>query len=329
MRRLKGRGFTLIELLVVIGMIVLLATILLPMVNHAYSQATRASMAADLQVISQALEAYKGDFGDYPRVNRNPSGNPIDGPGQQVGQTVLGAAVLCWALVAPGPAGNGGGSPFGSDGADGPGFRIRGTIGPVKGPYLPPDRFVIGVADGLGVVSAPGVLNKQVTNFDDSQDVLADRNRSPILYFPVMKGAVATRKPGGFVTTFYTLPVASTAAPPPSVFYFDDNHPYLDVTNKAFNPAQGIPTNNPGHGNPANLTRGANEAGWAVMSYRLGDSNHDGVIDNAEVPVTTGPYLLWAAGPDTIFGNDDDVMCDGTQLQQVMGPLPWEIVPRN
>jgi hypothetical protein len=35
------------------------------------------------------------------------------------------------------------------DGADGPGFRVRGTIGPVKGPYLPPDRFLIGTADGM------------------------------------------------------------------------------------------------------------------------------------------------------------------------------------
>jgi prepilin-type N-terminal cleavage/methylation domain-containing protein len=55
MRHLGRRGFTIIELLVVVGMIVLLATILLPMVNHAYSQANRASMAADLLLLPPAL----------------------------------------------------------------------------------------------------------------------------------------------------------------------------------------------------------------------------------------------------------------------------------
>ena len=79
-------------------------------------------------------------------------------------------------------------------------------------------------------------------------------------------------------------------------------------------------------GNPANLTCGPNESGWAVMAYRPGDINYNGTIDNGEVPVTTGPYLLWTAGPDMIFGNDDDVMCDGTQLQQIQGPLPTSLM---
>jgi hypothetical protein len=77
--------------------------------------------------------------------------------------------------------------------------------------------------------------------------------------------------------------------------------------------------------NHANLTR----SGWQVMSYRLGDTGPiDGVIEPGEVPITTGPYLLWSAGPDAIFGNDDDVMSDGNQLQQVTGPLPFTIRPQ-
>ena len=60
--------------------------------------------------------------------------------------------------------------------------------------------------------------------------------------------------------------------------------------------------------------------GWAVMAYRLGDINYNGKIDNGEVAITTGP--------DMIFGNDDDVMCDGTQLQQIQGPLPPSLMPK-
>jgi hypothetical protein len=85
------------------------------------------------------------------------------------------------------------------------------------------------------------------------------------------------------------------------------------------------PPGQQGYYNPADLTR----YGWRVMSYRLGDLNYNGVIDATETPVTTGPYLLWSAGPDGVFGNDDDVLCDGAQLQQVLGPLPHQVAPLN
>jgi prepilin-type N-terminal cleavage/methylation domain-containing protein len=328
MRGHYRRGFTLVELLIVLGMIVLLVTILLPMISRVHLQARRTAMAADLMAISEALEAYKGDFGDYPRIDRN---RPTNLP------PVIGAPLLCWALVAPGPAAS---SSFTSefnqnpnyvminpgDGADGPGFRIRGTTGPVKGPYLPPDRFHIGTQIG-GVVYPPGntPLNIAQASFNNSVDVLADRNNSPILYFPATRSASSVSAPNGFVKPRYVAPNPSTpptAAQKPAVFYFDDNQVYLDLA------VGSTPPYNPGHpgGNPANLTRGAN--GWKVMSYRLGDLSFNGTIDNGEVPITTGPYLLWSPGDDTIFGNDDDVLCDGTQLQQVSGPLPFQIMPK-
>jgi prepilin-type N-terminal cleavage/methylation domain-containing protein len=311
MRHTRRRGFTLVELLVVIGIIVLLATFLLPMLQRVQSQARRASMAADLEVVSLALEAYKGDFGDYPRIDRQQAKNlPV----------LIGAPLLCWALVAPGAAVS---SPSAAgfinpgDGADGPGFRLRGTVGPVKGPYLPPDRFLIGTVDGEGLVQTPGTVHGIQASFDDSQDVLADRNNSPILYFPATRGAIPGSVPNGFVKDIYVAPKPpqpATGAANPAVFIFDDNANFLR------------PPRHPGENpyfNPADLTRG----GWQIMSYRLGDTNYNGIIDNGEVPITTGPYLLWSAGPDRIFGNDDDVMCDGAQLQPVIGTLPLQIMP--
>jgi type II secretory pathway pseudopilin PulG len=325
MRHVIRRGFTLIELLVIVGMIVLLATILLPMISRAHTHARRAAMAGDLLVITEALEAYKADFGDYPRV---------DHP-QVVVQnaiTMQGAPVLCWALVAPGPAASN--DPLNpGDGADGPGFRLRGTTGQVKGPYLPPERFRIGTVDNEGIVHPPGALVGSKTRFNNSQDVLADRNGSPILYYPATRGASASAPPNGFVKPKFEplYPLSMKSASPtrthPAIFNFDDNHVYLDVSQRAVS-ATGQVTMDLGVGNPANLTRGANFAGWRVMSYRLGDTDYDGTIDNGEVPISSGPYLLWSAGPDTVFGNDDDVMCDGALLQQVMGLLPYQITPR-
>ena len=310
MRRLRRRGFTLIELLVVIGMIVLLATILLPMVNQARKQATRAYMAADLQVISQALEAYKHDFGDYPRIDRDAT----DILNKRL-PPMTGACMLCWALVAPGPALSRQIGPYVSpgDGADGPGFRLRGTVGPIKGPYLPADRFLIGPCDGEGLVHYPNAA----AGFDNAEDVLADRNFYPILYFAATPGAVATSSPNGFVKPKYVPPPPAGNPPSPSqnpaIFIFDDNAAYLSPGANA--------------NNPANLTR---QFGWQIMSYRLGDTaNYDGVINptTGEAPITTGPYLLWSAGPSGIFGNDDNVMSDGTQLQPTQGPLPFNIQP--
>ena len=46
------------------------------------------------------------------------------------------------------------------------------------------------------------------------------------------------------------------------------------------------------------------------MRYILGDGDKatnrtpNGYIDSTDVPRSTAPYLLWAAGPDTIFGFD-------------------------
>jgi prepilin-type N-terminal cleavage/methylation domain-containing protein len=323
MRHLGRRGFTIIELLVVLAIISLLATIVLPAISRVHLQARRTAMAGDLMAICEALEAYKGDFGDYPQINR-----PIMYVENAI--PMEGAPLLCWALVAPGPATST--NPLNpGDGADGPGFRIRGTTGPVKGPYLPPDRFLIGTADGVGVVHPPGILYGTKANFNNAQDVLADRSGSPILYYPATRGASASSAPNGFVKPQFELlypknaKIASPTRTHVGVFNYDDNHVYLDVTHTT---GAGVEL---GAGNPANLTRGSNAdylAGWRVMAYRLGDANFDGIIDNSEIPVTTGPYLLWSAGPDMVFGNDDDVMCDGTQLQQVMGPLPIAIQPK-
>ncbi|HEX4797449.1 MAG TPA: hypothetical protein VH370_26885 [Humisphaera sp.] len=156
--RSAGReAFTLVEMIIVVGIIVLLAALLLPMLNKALTQAKRTRMAADLQVITSGLDAYRLDFKDIPRLDGS---GTIPGPLQ-------GSALLCWALIAPGPEG--------FDGADGFGFRPRGRQGQVYGPYVTPGNFRLGT-----VTTSPLVKS---TSFYDAKVCIADGAGNAILYY--------------------------------------------------------------------------------------------------------------------------------------------------
>lgn len=132
--RRPHRAFTLVELLVVIGIIVVLMSIAIPIVNSARRSADVARSKLDLNAIALALEAYKQDFKDYPRPPRN----------------LPNEVVLAWALIGPFQADsnspNLGPAVTKYDGADGPGFRTQWdatakTGSKTWGPYLAADKF--------------------------------------------------------------------------------------------------------------------------------------------------------------------------------------------
>jgi prepilin-type N-terminal cleavage/methylation domain-containing protein len=161
---MKRRAFTLIEILVVVGILVLLAAIALPLIGKAMRQAKRTRTAADLASIATALEAYKADHGDYPRVAINLGvTSAADRPNPMTGAQVLCRALLGLApAVDPNPVA---GQNLKQDGKDGPGFSVReGTKG--YGPYLAIEKFK--VSDG----AAPLL------------QTILDQEGNPILYFP-------------------------------------------------------------------------------------------------------------------------------------------------
>jgi len=64
--RTGGAGFTLIELLIVVAIIAILALIAVPNYLEAQMRAKVSRIEADMRSLATAMEAYCGDWNDYP-----------------------------------------------------------------------------------------------------------------------------------------------------------------------------------------------------------------------------------------------------------------------
>ncbi len=220
--RASCRAFTLIEMLVVIGIIVLVASIAIPVTIRAQRKAKDTRMALELQAIGVALEAYQKDHGGYPEV--------LDGAPPNTGADVLGRALI---------------GPLDDDLKPGPGFRnIAGAK--AYGPYLQPDRYTLNPA---------GLL--QIMNEKDGQ---------PILYYPA-----SPKKPNITLPSGYLASAAGTERP---LYDYDDNAAVPGIML------------------------------IARMQQLMGDLNGNGGIDVGEKAAFDGPYILWTAGRDNLFGFD-------------------------
>ena len=285
-RKRSANAFTLTELLVVMGIIALLAGIILPMVVRAYGKGRAARAGLDLQAISVALDAYKADFGDYPRVGANQTG----------------AATLGLALV--GPYGDGVLPPPGGgvDASDPPtvvagtGYKpgeiVRQTAAVTSPQYvclalskgsdiadatkwamLPP-AFANDGYDGPGFRPRAGGRVRQPYLSEGKIQMrgldLLDLNGNPVLYFPASPARPNPAIANGYVAQ------ENRSANPPVV-------PRYNVLNNsaAFDPT----------------------ATFAQSKIRamLGDTNLNGQLDPGESAVDN-PYLLWTSGADNVFG---------------------------
>jgi prepilin-type N-terminal cleavage/methylation domain-containing protein len=296
----RRRAFTLIELLVVIGIIVIIAGLAIPMSIKAYRAGDRARTAADLQSISVGLEAFKTDWGDYPRP---------DTSGSNTGFAALGRYLI-------GPYGNGlddskstPSSPvldpqdppaYNSTTTYHPGDCVRETAAlnaltwvalqttsssPSAGAN-PPVWATIGANDGYDGAGMKRPIGGRVLGPYLQADkiktrglALLDRQGNPILYFPASPGKPNIHAANGYAGT--------------------DSHAMYNVTdNEVFFRAATTT------GLEATNTNSVRELQMLLGDY--GDSTgtgiHNGQIDPGETEASTAAYILWSAGPDGIYG---------------------------
>ncbi len=292
--RRPSRGFTLIELLVVIGILAVIAAILLPVISMVRREGGRTAQATALNSIAQALEAYKADFGDYPRFDTTPHSSSPNSDALN-DSDYRGAQLLARALFGPAPReDNRQGEelpPAASvtrddlleafqDGHDGFGFKSRRQIisvpegstyyvpGKTYGPYLEPERWSFGIIEAGEIALAPGDISEEPTV------MILDRNDMPILYYPAVRKTPDIYNGTGFVSN-----------------YLADERP-LSLYNAADN-IGAVPE--------------------ALLRIMLGDIHDgsalpadpttwspDGRINEGETAATTGPYLLITTGERTV-----------------------------
>ena len=311
--RRRRHAFTLVEILVVIGIIVVLAGILVPLVGRSMRQAKQIRTAADLQSIATALEAFKADHGDYPRTTPNSISSGIG---------VLGRFLF-------GPLGDGVTNTSAFDNQDPPAFSAKTylpgevvrvgaqvtdptwvavretTIGPPSTPPTPaqPSDWAPLAAndnvDGPGISMIAGGKKYgpylQAEKFKLRGLAVLDANDNPILYFPASPAKINLLAPGNASDGRYVNRVTNPRAPftgaasKSNIKYdADDNFESFRRLGEAGD-----------HVNPLHR-----------MRAMLGDHDNSGVIETAqgEKVVTEAPYLLWAAGTDGKFGPDADMM---------------------
>jgi type II secretory pathway pseudopilin PulG len=185
----KRTGFTVVELLAALGIIALMVSLLIPALNVVRNKAKETKQRVQFNTINLALEAFKIDYGDFPRSDWSiPTGVP-GVSSDYCGAQKLAEALLGWDLLGFHPK-----SDFRSHGRNDNGDYIYDANNPIyfdqrKGPYL---KLATTSAFRLGNISAfyPGLYNN-TTPLAPNTFVLCDVFGTKKIMFPNGKTAKA------------------------------------------------------------------------------------------------------------------------------------------
>ena len=285
----RKKGFTLIEILTVLAIIAILAGVLIPSMNMVRNTAKKVKQRTQLITIDQALMAFKNDMGYYP---------PSDWtPGQDYcGAQKLAEALVGWDLMGFHPE-----SRFIAlnDKAVGGVYDAldSGNLKKRVGPYLDmatANAFKLGVSSaGNGLFDDPTPLGadtfvlcdtytvKKIQYKSTSGDIIVVKAGTPILYFKAntsSKSLDHVLYSGNFENLIYN---------------WYDNLPLMGLGS----------IKNTGELHP-----------FGETSDIFYSDDVDGIVDPKVTaasgipwPYNPDTYILISAGPDGLYGTNDDI----------------------
>jgi prepilin-type N-terminal cleavage/methylation domain-containing protein len=308
--RPKKDGFTTIELLVVIAIIAILMGILVPALTYVRKTANEAKQKAQFAAIAMALDAFKGDYGDYPPSHCFDSACSLSKPETYY---YCGAQTLAEALVGRDLLGFNPHSAWRSDGMDSGGVNpvystTDANLADRVGPYLE-----LGSASAFKLLgssaSDQGLFYGTPTYLTDTY-VLCDsfgaksvtvngktvKAGRPILYY---KANVASKD--------FTVPLGSDlTAAANRIYNYMDNIDLIGLQ-VAFetlkNPSYSLDPlyyKSYGGGLPGTY--------FYSPDYKLLDQKVYAVYGTSRPwPCRPDSYILISAGADGVYGTNDDI----------------------
>ena len=279
-RRTGPAAFSLVELLVVIGIVAILMGLAVPAILRARKSSDKATTGLTLQVLTTAITAYHQDHGIYPPMATGTDGKPIDG----TGFSVLGRCLL----------GVGGRNPGGINGtfAVGTEYEMGSHVQVGAQTYLAIRKPPVGTTtsdtaywtlfSGADGVDGPGFKLRRVDNGNgvvpDAEDTVSGKTYGPYVD-----------------TKFPAIGFALRDGNDNAILYYPATGRKPDLATGPYVGTDGTAFYNANHNSNQVLP-------LESMRRLLGDKNFDGAIGTGETAAHTGPYLLWSAGSDGVYG---------------------------
>jgi prepilin-type N-terminal cleavage/methylation domain-containing protein len=302
---LKRNGFTTIELLTVIAIIAVMVGILIPAVTYVRNSANIAKQKAQFAAIAMALDAFKGDYGDYPPSHGcSFSSGVCTEDYSYCGAQTLAEALVGWDLLGFDPN-----SAWRSDGKDSGGINlvynstVSGNLAEREGPYLElgtasaftlsqlfPSISLTNLADRYVLCDSFGAKSVTV----NGKTVKAGR---PILYY---KANVANK-------AFGPLPPSNGTDPTTWIYNYIDNINLIILQvnferskNPLYSPDPLYNQYSVGVGLPGTYLYSP--------TYKLLDQKvYSATAGAVPWPCRPDSYILISAGVDGLYGTDDDI----------------------